>query len=109
MNTKEVCHTHRVLLLDAGRAGPRPCRGACPRGVLGWASLPEYVGGPLADRFGGLITFECESLLEADSLVVGDPFVRAELLESAWVKEWLVRAVGSPRDLRTAPIGPTGR
>jgi uncharacterized protein YciI len=101
----------RIAYFYLMRDEPDRVRAVAPAHAAYWDGLrlPEYVGGPLADRSGGLITFECESLLEADSLVVGDPFVRAELLESAWVKEWLVRAVGSPRDLRTAPIGPTGR
>jgi uncharacterized protein YciI len=50
--------------------------------------LPEYVGGPFADRSGGLITFEAESGPRAAALVADDPFVREGLLQRHWVKEW---------------------
>jgi hypothetical protein len=43
-------------------------------------ALPEYLGGPLADRSGGLITFEAGSAAEAERFVADDPFVREELL-----------------------------
>ena len=52
--------------------------------------LQEYLGGPFKDRSGGLITFEVPSVDEAERLVVGDPFVREDLLERQWVKEWLI-------------------
>jgi uncharacterized protein len=51
--------------------------------------LPGYLGGPLADWSGGLITFEADSLQSAERLVAADPFVREELLESSVVKQWL--------------------
>jgi uncharacterized protein len=77
-----------------------------------WHDLdrPGYVGGPMADRSGGLISFEAESVHEAEQLVAGDPFVQAELLEDSWLKEW-TPITGKPagRDLRTAVAGPPGR
>jgi uncharacterized protein YciI len=65
-----------------------------------WRDLrvPGYVGGPLADRSGGLITFEAESMQVAEELVANDPFVRADLHERAWVKEWDLAA--------TEPVAP---
>jgi len=51
--------------------------------------LPGYLGGPLADRSGGLITFEADSLEQAEGIIAADPFVREELLESSVVKEWM--------------------
>ena len=48
-----------------------------------------YVGGPFADRSGGLITFESESTEEAERLVANDPFIREGLLDRYWVKEWV--------------------
>ena len=64
----------------------------------------------IADRSGGLITFEAGSVEEAEQLVAGDPFVRAGLLEDAWLKEW-TPITGKPagRDLRTAVARPTDR
>ena len=52
--------------------------------------LPHYLGGPFADRSGGLITFEIPSTAEAERLVADDPFVREELVERRWVKEWSI-------------------
>jgi uncharacterized protein YciI len=52
--------------------------------------LNEYFGGPFSDRSGGLITFETDSIETAASIVENDPFVLQELLESRWLKEWMV-------------------
>jgi uncharacterized protein YciI len=72
--------------------------------------LPEYVGGPLADRSGGLITFSAESIEEAELLVAGDPFVRADVLSGSWPKEWAPGGGESTgRDLRMAGSGSPGR
>ena len=43
----------------------------------------------LMDRSGGLITFDVASADEAERLVADDPFVRKDLLERRWLKEWL--------------------
>jgi anti-sigma factor ChrR (cupin superfamily) len=47
------------------------------------------LGGPFADRSGGLITFEVGSATDAERLVAHDPFVREILQERRWVKEWM--------------------
>jgi uncharacterized protein YciI len=47
------------------------------------------VGGPFADRSGGLITFEAGSLEAAERIIAADPFVREEVLESSVVKQWI--------------------
>lgn len=52
------------------------------------AKLPSYMGGPFADHTGGLISFEAPSLQEAAALVEQDPFVREDLIEQGWLKEW---------------------
>lgn len=52
--------------------------------------LRDYLGGPFADRSGGLITFCTGSAGEAEQLVADDPFVREGLLERRWVKEWMI-------------------
>jgi hypothetical protein len=90
---------------------PDRVRALAPDQVSYWHALdpPGYIGGPRADRSGGLITFETGSVEEAERLVAADPFVRAELLESSWVKEWTVKAPDPARDLRTAATGPVGR
>ena len=51
--------------------------------------LPGYLGGPFADRSGGLIIFEAESVETAESIIAADPFVREELLESSVVRQWM--------------------
>jgi hypothetical protein len=53
-------------------------------------ALREYLGGPFADRSGGLISFETDSHDDAAQLVADDPFVREGLVECSWVKEWKV-------------------
>ena len=47
-------------------------------------NLQKYMGGPFADRTGGIITFE------AENIVLSDPFVTEDLLEDKWKKEWIV-------------------
>ena len=52
---------------------------------------PEnYLGGPFADRSGGLITFEAVNLEEAKRMIINDPFVLNNVLESKWIKDWIV-------------------
>lgn len=53
-------------------------------------TLPAYLGGPFADRSGGLITFEAESTASAQRLVEGDPFSRHGLLQRRWLEQWLL-------------------
>ena len=52
--------------------------------------VPDYLGGPFADRTGGLITFSTASLEDAQQIIGEDPFVRERLIEQSWVKEWLI-------------------
>jgi uncharacterized protein YciI len=63
---------------------------AVPRHVRYWGTYrpPGYMGGPFADRSGGLIVFEASSLASADELVQNDPFVKEGLLARSWLKEW---------------------
>lgn len=62
-----------------------------PAHIAYWrdASVAEYVGGPFADRSGGLITFEVDAWETAEQLVSADPFVRQGLLRDRWLKEWM--------------------
>jgi len=53
------------------------------------AKLPNYSGGPFADRTGGLIIFDADDLAKAEQIVNQDPFVTADLIKSGWVKEWI--------------------
>lgn len=51
-------------------------------------ALSGYLGGPFADRSGGLILFEAADRDQAALLVSGDPFLRQGLLTDHWVEEW---------------------
>jgi len=76
------------LMSDA----PARVRAVAPEHARYWRELglPHYLGGPFGDRSGGLITFETGSAAEAERLVANDPFVREDLLEGRWVKEWTI-------------------
>ncbi len=66
-------------------------RPTVPDHVAYWhkAAPPAYVGGPFADRSGGLITFESDSIEAAQEVVARDPFVLKALEETSFVKEWV--------------------
>ena len=63
-----------------------------PKHAAYWRGLGlrEYLGGPFADRSGGLISFETDSHDDAAQLVADDPFVREGLVERSWLKDWRV-------------------
>ncbi len=50
--------------------------------------LENYSGGPFSDRSGGMILFNADSVNTAEKLAMNDPFVKNELLEIKWIKEW---------------------
>jgi uncharacterized protein YciI len=52
-------------------------------------SLPEYAGGPFADRSGGLITFAAEDHEAAADFARDDPFMHENLMAQCWLKEWV--------------------
>ena len=52
------------------------------------SNLDKYVGGPFADRSGGMIFFETENLYRATEIIDQDPFILHDLIESKWIKEW---------------------
>ena len=78
----------RFLFFYLTRDAPDALKATAPRHVEYWRALqlPECIGGPFADKSGGLITFEAGSEEEADRLVANDPFLREGLLERHWVK-----------------------
>ncbi|HET7354116.1 MAG TPA: YciI family protein [Gaiellaceae bacterium] len=69
---------------------PDHVRAAAPDHVSHWhrLRLDGYLGGPFEDRSGGLIIFESADD-EAQTAVESDPFVRSELLERYWLKQWM--------------------
>ena len=70
---------------------PDRVRAVAPRHAAYWraAALDDYVGGPFSDRSGGLITFDAESLEQAEHLASQDPFRRENVIDSHWLKEWM--------------------
>ena len=72
--------------LAKGVAAVAPEHAAYWRGL----ELREYLGGPFADRSGGLISFQIDSHDDAAQLVADDPFVREGLVERSWLKQWKV-------------------
>lgn len=82
----------RYVHIYSMRSEPERVRSAVPEHVAYWHELqiPGYLGGPFADRSGGLITFEADSLRDAERVVAADPFVRQGLLEDFSVREWLL-------------------
>lgn len=73
-------------------------RGVAPQHSAYWGeqALAGYLGGPFADRTGGLITFEADTPAVAEKLVSGDPFLRQLCISSWWLKEWLAADVALP-------------
>lgn len=73
------------------KASPDRVRATAQTHVAYWRELAlhDYLGGPFADRSGGLITFAAESAGDAERLVADDPFLRGGLIARHWVKEWL--------------------
>jgi uncharacterized protein YciI len=82
----------RFLYFYLMRETPTAIRQVVPRHVQYWHSrdVPDYMGGPFADRTGGLITFTATSLDDAQQIIMDDPFVREQLIEQSWIKEWLI-------------------
>jgi uncharacterized protein YciI len=50
--------------------------------------LAGYLGGPFADRTGGLITFQADDDQQAQHAVNTDPFMQDGLLKAYWLKQW---------------------
>ena len=71
---------------------PEGIRNVAPRHAEYWKGkmLPDYLGGPFGDRSGGLICFSAEDIGAAEVLVAGDPFVKEDLLEVRWLKDWVL-------------------
>ena len=74
------------------RNEPEKIRQVVPTHVQYWkaANMKGYMGGPFADRTGGLISFVASSLQEATEIVQQDPFILQDLIAEKWIKEWIV-------------------
>jgi uncharacterized protein YciI len=54
------------------------------------ANIQGYMGGPFADRTGGLISFVASSAEEAAEVIQQDPFIVEDLIDQKWMKEWVL-------------------
>jgi uncharacterized protein YciI len=81
----------RIAYLYWMKDDPERVRTVAPQHAAYWRdlALPGYLGGPFADRSGGLITFEAASLEAAERIIATDAFVRQQLLESSIVRQWM--------------------
>lgn len=72
------------------RNDPERVRSVAPNHVSHWQRLgfAHYLGGPFEDRTGGLITFDANDTA-AEGAVLEDPFVREDLVEVRWLKQWM--------------------
>jgi uncharacterized protein YciI len=91
MDTPENNHP-RFLYFYFNRTEPEKIRQVVPAHVQYWQSknLEGYMGGPFADRTGGLISFVASSLDEATKIIQLDPFVLEDLIDQKWIKEWIL-------------------
>jgi hypothetical protein len=82
----------RFAYLYFMKGDPDRVRAVAPEHAAYWRGLEldQYLGGPFADRSGGLITFEVGSGDAAEQLAAHDPFLREGLLENRWVNEWKI-------------------
>lgn len=82
---------------------PDRVREVAPRHAAYWhgLALAGYLGGPFADRSGGLVTFEADAPAQAQHLATNDPFVREGVVSSWWLEEWLAERAAQT----TSPAG----
>jgi uncharacterized protein YciI len=83
---------------------PHEVRAVAPNHAQYWRGLAlnHYLGGPFADRSGGLITFGCDSAETASRLVASDPFQHHDLVREQWLQEWKTECASPPGPERKA-------
>lgn len=81
----------RVVYFYFNRSEPEKIRRVVPDHVQYWktAKPKGYSGGPFGDQTGGMITFVAPDLQAATEIILGDPFIREDLIEEKWIKEWI--------------------
>jgi hypothetical protein len=94
---------------------PDRVRNVCTatRRLLARPRLAQLRGRSFADRSGGLITFEIDSVEAAQQLVTNDPFYREDLpashwLKSGWSSDELWRRLCAPQGTAAAAKWPAG-
>ena len=81
----------RFVYFYFNRNEPEEIKQVVPDHVQYWktANPKGYSGGPFGDRTGGMITFLVPNLQAAMEFILRDPFIREDLIEEKWVKEWI--------------------
>jgi uncharacterized protein YciI len=82
----------RFVYFYFNRNDPEKIRQVVSAHIQYWktSNIHGYMGGPFADRTGGLISFVASSLEEATEIIQRDPFVLEDLIDQKWIKEWNV-------------------
>ena len=81
----------RFVYFYINRNNPEKIREVVQEHVQYWkaANLEGYIGGPFADRTGGLISFTAPNLEKANEIILQDPFIVKDLILERWIKEWI--------------------
>lgn len=90
--SKENNMTKKIIYFYSMKNDPQKIQTVVPSHVAYWKTmaLKNYIGGPFADRSGGLISFETDSLENATKIIEKDPFVINDIIAQKWIKEWLL-------------------
>jgi uncharacterized protein YciI len=82
----------RFVYFYFNRNKPEKIRQVVPAHVEYWqtANVQGYMGGPFADRTGGLISFVASNAEEAAEIIQQDPFILEDLIDQKWIKEWVL-------------------
>ena len=85
-------NNRRFVYFYFNRNAPEKIRQVVPAHVEYWetANVQGYIGGPFADRTGGLISFVASSIEDASDIIQNDPFVSEDLIDQKWTKEWVL-------------------
>lgn len=82
----------RFVYFYFNRNEPEKIRQVVPAHIEYWktANIQGYMGGPFADRTGGLISFVASNAEEAAEVIQNDPFVMENVIDQKWIKEWVL-------------------
>ena len=85
-------NNRRFVYFYFNRNAPEKIRQVVPAHIKYWktANIQGYMGGPFADRTGGLISFVASNAEEAVEMIQQDPFIVEDLIDQKWMKEWVL-------------------
>jgi uncharacterized protein YciI len=84
-------NNRRFVYFYFNRNEPEKIRQVVAAHIAYWktANIQGYMGGPFADRTGGLISFVASNAEEAAEVIQNDPFGMEDLIDQKWIKEWV--------------------